>query len=335
MELRTNKETNKVYVKVQEPPKRLLNFYANLKRTDKSDPNYLAERLPDEALQASLRRYIREQPEYKSLLAGKLPSISLKGLPVKSWQEPENGPKKPSGPRSVNRQFQSRRPQQAGSAPINVSVVNNKAFHKIKSPQASDSDISSKDVSEAPSSQPFRPKTAPPEMSFVEMASQPRTQSSFANTGIGLGRVCLQMDDVIAGNDSKILSMTYSSSVLNTNPKVLTDDIVRLSLKREVARDFIVGRIENRLAGIRKKRKAYEEMLQKKAKMRAQAEQVGRREEGRERSMYQSLLEQDKKHNKQLFTISERENVRQEKIKSRTSTIRRPMLPVFVRVRQT
>ena len=331
MELRRNKENSKLYVTIPDPPKRLLNFYANLRHTDKTDPTYQSERLPDDALQASLRRYIREQPEYKSLRAGKLPPVSAKGLPVKVWKQTNVESRKAFEEVSVARQPRLRRPSLVTSAPINAAVVANNAFHKIKFPEASDKHVRFKDHCEASS----RQHSAPPHVSSVETAPQPRAQCSFANTGLGLGRVYLQMDDVISGDDSRVLSMTYSSSVLNTNPKVLTDDIVRLSLKREVARDFIVGRIENRLAGIRKKRTAYEEMLRKKSEMRGQADQTGRRDEGRVRPMYRPLLDMDKKLSNRLLPISEQQNVHQGDIRNKTLAMRRPVLRVLVKVGKT
>ncbi len=108
--------------------------------------------------------------------------------------------------------------------------------------------------------EPPRSSSAPPGIRAGD-EKEKRPKSSYSQPGGGLGRIYLQMPDIIRPGASRTLSMTYSNSSLSESTKRLTDDIVKLSLKSGVNRHHVVNNIERRLNVMRNKKEQYERKI--------------------------------------------------------------------------
>ena len=128
----------------------------------------------------------------------------------------------------------------------------------------------------------------------------------------GMGKIFLQMPDIVKPGLTRTLSLSYSTSALNHNSRLLTEDVDTKAQRRERAQSSLVKRIETRLETLKKKKEAF---------MRAKEEEERKLKEEEENShavkSTNKLL--DRKKSEAFMTGAERKQVRKERIHVRTS----------------
>ena len=128
----------------------------------------------------------------------------------------------------------------------------------------------------------------------------------------GMGKIFLQMPDIVKPGLTRTLSLSYSTSALNHNSRLLTEDVDTKAQRKERAQSSLVKRIETRLETMKKRKEAF---------MQAKEEEERKRKEEEENfeavKSTDKLL--DKKKSEKFMTVAERKQVRKERIHTRTS----------------
>ena len=128
----------------------------------------------------------------------------------------------------------------------------------------------------------------------------------------GMGKIFLQMPDIVKPGLTKTLSLSYSTSALNHNSRLLTEEVDTKAQRRERAQSSLVKRIETRLETMKKRKEAF---------MQAREEEERKLQEEEENFEAVKNTEKllDKKKSEKFMTVAERKQVRKERIHVRTS----------------
>ena len=136
----------------------------------------------------------------------------------------------------------------------------------------------------------------------------------------GVGQISLQMSDFYRPGMTKTMSVNYASSILSQNSRILSEDLIRLSNKKDVARQAFVKRTERRLRILRKNRELREQTkVERDRRARMDDDQA---ENGVESAYFRqpetTLLARLSADMDELLTTSEKKEFRKDRIKERT-----------------
>ena len=128
----------------------------------------------------------------------------------------------------------------------------------------------------------------------------------------GMGKIFLQMPDIVKPGLTRTLSLSYSTSALNHNSRLLAEDVDTKPQRRERAQSSLVKRIETRLETLKKKKEAF---------LQAKEEEERKLKEEEENFLAVKSTDKllDKKKSEKCMTGAERKQVRKERIHVRTS----------------
>ena len=125
----------------------------------------------------------------------------------------------------------------------------------------------------------------------------------------GMGKIYLQMPDIIRPGLTRTLSLSYSTSSLNHNSRLMTEKVDTKVYRKERAQTLLVRRIETRLETLKRKREAFIKAREEEQRKNNEEEEAVKRTD--------KLL--DKKKSENFMTVAEREQMRKERIHLRTS----------------
>ena len=130
----------------------------------------------------------------------------------------------------------------------------------------------------------------------------------------GMGKICLRMPGIIRPGSTKTLSLSYSTSALNHNSRLLTEDIDMNAKRRDQAQSTLVRRIEKRLNTLKQNKEAFMKALDEEERRRKEEEHNVDAIKRTDNLLKRRKLEA-------FMTIGERKQARKERIRVRTSLI--------------
>ena len=125
----------------------------------------------------------------------------------------------------------------------------------------------------------------------------------------GMAKIHLQMPDIIRPGLTRTLALSYSTSAVHHNIR-LVEDAGKASQRKIRAQNQLVRRIENRLSNLQRNKEAF---------FRAKMEEIMKKVEEDERADVLISADVKKKKSEDYMTKAERKVVRQDRIKTRTA----------------